>query len=61
MAKELRITWAKSSIGYPKTQKLTIKSLGLQKLQDQVVKKDTPAIRGELNKVRHLLTVVEID
>ena len=61
MAKELRITWSKSSIGRPKTQKLTIKSLGLKKLQDVVIKKDTPEIRGEINKVSHLVTVVEID
>ena len=61
MAKELRITWVKSAIGRPETQKKTIKSLGLKKLQDEVVKKDTPTIRGELNKVSHLVTVVEID
>lgn len=60
MAKQLKITWTKSFIGFPQTQRATIKSLGLKKLQDSVIKNDCPEIRGEINKVKHLVTVEEI-
>lgn len=61
MAKQLKITWSKSTIGYPETQRLTIQSLGLRKLQHTVIKEDTPELRGQINKVRHLIVVEEID
>lgn len=61
MAKQLKITWSKSSIGYPETQRLTVRSLGLRKLQHTVIKEDSPQLRGQLNKVSHLVTVEEID
>ncbi len=59
MAK-LRIKWVRSSIGYPKDQKETIKALGLRKLQRTVEHEDNPAIRGMVRKVIHLLQVEEI-
>ena len=59
MAK-LRIKWVRSSIGYPKDQKETIKALGLHKLQRTVEHDDNPAIRGMVRKVIHLLQVEEI-
>ncbi|MDA1010348.1 MAG: 50S ribosomal protein L30, partial [Chloroflexi bacterium] len=52
MAK-LRITWTKSSIGYPKDQKATVRALGLKKLHQQVEQDDTRDIRGMVHKVRH--------
>lgn len=61
MAKQLKITWSKSSIGYPETQRLTVRSLGLRKLQHTVIKEDSPQLRGQLNKISHLVTVEEID
>ncbi|HOB12273.1 MAG TPA: 50S ribosomal protein L30 [Syntrophomonadaceae bacterium] len=61
MAKQLKITWSKSTIGHPETQKRTIQSLGLHKLQQTVIKEDTPELRGQLSKVSHLVTVEEID
>jgi len=61
MAKQLKITWSKSTIGYPETQRRTIRSLGLHKLQQTVIKEDTPELRGQINKVSHLVTVEEID
>lgn len=61
MAKRIKITWTKSFIGYPKTQRDTIKSLGLKKLNQSVSKEDSSALRGQINKVSHLLTVEEID
>lgn len=59
MAK-LRITYTKSTIGYSKDQKATVRSLGLRKLNSQVIHEDTPAIRGMVFKVRHLVTVEEL-
>ncbi len=58
--RKLRITWVKSSIGYPLRQKRTIRALGLRQLGDVVEKADTPAIRGMVDKVRHLVRVEEI-
>jgi large subunit ribosomal protein L30 len=59
MAK-LRVKWVKSSIGYPKDQKTTVKALGLHKLQQTVEHEDQPAVRGMINKVSHLLQVEEV-
>lgn len=59
MAK-LRITYAKSTIGYSRDQKDTIRVLGLRKLKSTVIHEDTPSIRGMVFKVRHLVTVEEL-
>jgi ribosomal protein L30 len=59
MAK-LRITYTKSTIGYSKDQKETVRSLGLRKLNSTVIQDDTPSIRGMLFKVRHLVSVEEV-
>ena len=56
---ELRITWVKSSIGYSKDQKATIRALGLRRLGQSVTQPDNAAIRGMLYKVRHLIEVEE--
>ena len=56
MAK-LSITLTKSSIGYEKDQKETLKALGLSRMRQSVIKDDSAAIRGMINKVRHLVTV----
>jgi large subunit ribosomal protein L30 len=57
---KLRITWVKSSIGYSRRQKGTVRALGLRRLGDIVEQPDTPAIRGMVDKVGHLVTVEEI-
>lgn len=54
---ELRITYRKSSIGYAHDQRATLVALGLKRLQQTVEQPDTPAIRGMVNKVRHLVSV----
>ena len=59
MSKELQITLIRSGIGRPQKQRLTLESLGLNKLHKTVVLKDTPQVRGMVNKVSHLLKVVE--
>ncbi|RQD77445.1 MAG: 50S ribosomal protein L30 [Candidatus Syntrophonatronum acetioxidans] len=58
--KALRITLVKSPIGYSKTQRAAVKSLGLKKLNASRVHEDTPVIRGIIKKVQHLLKVEEI-
>jgi large subunit ribosomal protein L30 len=54
---KLLITWTKSTIGYPRTQRRVIKALGLRRLHHTVEHADTPSIRGMLHKVRHLIRV----
>ncbi len=57
--KKLRVTYAKSAIGYNKEQKRTIAALGLRKLGQTIEHPDTPAIRGMIARVNHLVTVEE--
>ncbi len=59
MAK-LRVKYVRSSIGYPKDQKATVRALGLRKLQQTVEHEDQPAVRGMIHKVIHLVQVEEI-
>jgi len=59
MNKELRVTLIKSGIGRPKKHKLTLKTLGLNRLHKTVVLKDTPQVRGMINKISHLVSVIE--
>ena len=56
----LRITIVKSSIGYSKRQKATIRALGLGRLGDTVDQEDTPVIRGMISKVSHLVRVEDL-
>jgi large subunit ribosomal protein L30 len=58
--KVLRITWVKSAIGYSERQKATIRALGLRRLNQTVIHEDTPAIRGMLRKVNHLVKIEEV-
>jgi large subunit ribosomal protein L30 len=55
----LQITWRKSAIGYRQNQKDTIRKLGLRRLHQTVVHDDTPAIRGMVATVSHLVEVSE--
>ena len=59
-SKNLRITLVKSPIGYSRRQKGTVKALGLRRLHQSVEQKDTPVIRGMINKVSHLVEVEEL-
>ena len=56
---KLRITLIKSAIGYDKSQKSTLKSLGFHRLNQSVVHEDSMPLRGMINKVRHLVKVEE--
>lgn len=57
--KKLRITLVKSAIGYSETHKATIRALGLRRMNQTVEQADSPAIRGMLMKVNHLVKVEE--
>ena len=59
-AKRLRVTYSTSSIGVEYDQKETVRRLGLRKLGRTVELPDSPAVRGMLHKVRHLVTVEEV-
>jgi len=60
MSKRLQITLKRSLIGRPERHRVTVRTLGLRKLHQSVVHNDTPAIRGMINQVSHLLEVKEI-
>ena len=59
MAK-LKITLTRSLISRPQTQRDTVRALGLRKLNSTVELPDNAAIRGQVHKVEHLVTVEEI-
>ncbi len=58
--KTVLVTLVKSPIGFTKDQKATVKALGLRHLHETIEHKDTPALRGMLNKVVHLLKIEEV-
>jgi large subunit ribosomal protein L30 len=57
--KMLQITLVKSAIGYSEKHKGTLAALGFKRLNQTVEHEDTPAIRGMLRKVNHLVKVEE--
>lgn len=57
--KTVRVTYFKSAIGYKKDQKATIAAMGFKKLGQTRELQDTPAIRGMIRKVAHLVIVQE--
>ena len=59
MAK-LKITLVRSLIARPATQRKTVRSLGLRKLNSFSILPDSPTIRGQIHKVEHLVTVEEV-
>jgi large subunit ribosomal protein L30 len=61
MAKQLLITLTRSLIGRPETQRVTVRTLGLKKLNSSTVQQDNVAIRGMINKVSHLVEVKEFE
>jgi large subunit ribosomal protein L30 len=56
-AARLRIRWVRSVIGYPERVRQTMRGLGFHRMHEVVERPDTPAIRGMINKVRHLVEV----
>ena len=58
---KLRITQIKSGIGNKQNQRATLRSLGLKRMHDVVVKEDRPEIRGMVATVTHLVSVEEVE
>jgi LSU ribosomal protein L30P len=57
----VRITLKKSGTGYPVRQKATLKALGFHHLNQVVEHEDTPALRGMLTKVSHLVEIETVN
>ncbi|MEI7778834.1 MAG: 50S ribosomal protein L30 [Actinomycetes bacterium] len=57
----LKVTQKRSKIGGTQVQRDNLRSLGLKRIGDTVVKEDRPEIRGMVNAVAHLVTVEEVD
>jgi large subunit ribosomal protein L30 len=58
---QLKVQQVRSGIGRKKNQRETLRSLGLKRIGDVVVKEDRPEIRGMLATVPHLVSVQEVD
>jgi large subunit ribosomal protein L30 len=57
--KTVRVTLVKSPIGYTEVQKRTVRALGLRRMHQTVEHPDSPAVRGMITKIIHLLKVEE--
>ena len=57
--KRIRVKQVKSEIGSDRRQRATLRCLGIRRLHKVVEVEDTPALRGMINKVSHLVTVLE--
>ena len=55
----IKIQYYRSAIGFPKTQKEVVRSVGFTKLNQTFERPDTPAMRGAVAKVPHLLRIIE--
>jgi large subunit ribosomal protein L30 len=58
--KRIKVTQVRSSISCPADQKATVRALGLKRINHSIEKDDTPAVRGMLFKVKHLIKVEEL-
>ena len=56
---KIRIQYYRSGIAFPETQKRVVRGLGLRKLNQIVERPDTPSTRGAVQKVPHLLRIIE--
>ncbi|MDO4900007.1 50S ribosomal protein L30 [Actinomyces sp.] len=58
-ARQIKVTQVRSGIGGTRRQRETLKSLGLRRIRQSVVREDNPSVRGMIAKVAHLVTVEE--
>jgi len=58
-AKRIRVKQLRSAIGYDQRQRTALRGLGLRRLRHEVVLEDTPAVRGLIRCVIHLVAVEE--
>jgi len=57
----LKVTQVRSTIGSKQNQRDTLRTLGLRKIRQTVVRDDSPSVRGMIATVRHLVAVEEVD
>ncbi|MBA3489828.1 MAG: 50S ribosomal protein L30 [Longispora sp.] len=57
----LKVTQLRSGIGRKQNQRETLRTLGLKRINDEVVKEDRPEIRGMIQTVIHLVKVEEVE
>jgi large subunit ribosomal protein L30 len=57
----LKVTQVRSTIGTKQNQRATLRTLGLRKIRQSVVREDSPQVRGLIHTVRHLVVVEEVD
>ncbi len=60
MSGQIKVKQVKSGIGFPRKQRETLKGLGLKKMHQTRILEDTPAIRGMIKKINHLVTFEEM-
>ncbi len=58
--RKVKITYAKSAIGYNQKQKATLRALGLRRLGDSIERELTPALKGMVDKLPHLVKVEDV-
>ncbi len=58
---QLRIKQVRSAIGHPEAMRRTLRAIGLRHHQQEVIKPDTPSLRGQLKQVRHLVEVTPVE
>ena len=61
MSEMLKITLKKSPIGYAQNQRDTVRSLGIRKIRQSVVREDSPVLRGMIHTVQHLIDVERVN
>lgn len=61
MAKKLEVTLKRSVIGSNRSQRATVRGLGLRRINHTRVLENTPAVRGMVKKVIHLVDVAEVE
>ena len=57
--KVIRVRQVRSGIGRPRKQREVLRSLGLRRIRHEVVREDSPAVRGMVAKIPHLVEIVE--
>jgi large subunit ribosomal protein L30 len=55
----VKLKWVRSYIGCTRDMRATVRGLGFRRMQQVVEREDTPSVRGMVDKVRHLVVVVE--
>jgi large subunit ribosomal protein L30 len=58
---QLKVTQVRSGIGRKRNQRETLRTLGLRRINDVVVRDDRPEVRGMISTVRHLVQVEEVE